>query len=108
VNGQPLTIELVEPVNDLPNAVVIRWPDKATVCTPRNYDQAAAAAMRILAAATGGAGRDQGKAEAVNGDDVSTRRGYWWIIVLYLACAILTGVTLGLTAVAVGWLLGWL
>jgi uncharacterized membrane protein len=37
----------------------------------------------------------------VNGDGVSTPRGYWWIILLYIAGAILTGVILGLTAVAV-------
>jgi hypothetical protein len=30
LNGQTLTIELVEPGNDLPNAVVVKWPQKPT------------------------------------------------------------------------------
>jgi hypothetical protein len=52
LNGSDLlSIELIEPP-DSPPIVAINWPAKATVCTPRNYDQAAAAAMRILAAAT--------------------------------------------------------
>ena len=48
LNGQTLTIELVEPGNDLPNAVAIRWPQKPTVTSPAAFDQAVAAAMKIL------------------------------------------------------------
>jgi hypothetical protein len=45
---EELSIVLVEPSNDLPNAVVIRWPAKATVVPTASFDQAVAAAMRIL------------------------------------------------------------
>jgi hypothetical protein len=31
LNGQTLQIELVEPDNDLPKAVVIKWPAKPTI-----------------------------------------------------------------------------
>jgi hypothetical protein len=40
LNGQTLTIELVEPGNDLPNAVVIKWPTKPTVTSPATFDKA--------------------------------------------------------------------
>jgi hypothetical protein len=52
INGQTLRIELVEPGNDLPNAVVIKWPQKLTITSPATFDQLAAAAMRILANAS--------------------------------------------------------
>jgi len=48
LNGQTLTIELVEPGNDLPNAVVIRWPAKPTITSPATFDKVVADAMRIL------------------------------------------------------------
>ena len=46
LNGQTLTIELVEPGNDLPNAVLIRWPQKPTTASPAAFDQAVVAAMK--------------------------------------------------------------
>jgi len=52
LNGQSLRIELVEPGNDRPNAVVIHWPAKPTITSPATFDQLAAAAMRILANAS--------------------------------------------------------
>jgi hypothetical protein len=52
LNGQTLKIELVEPGNDLPNAVVIRWPGKPTITSPASFDQVVAAAMKILANAS--------------------------------------------------------
>jgi hypothetical protein len=48
LNGQTLKIELVEPGNDLPNAVVIKWPQKPTICSPATFDQVVAAAMKVL------------------------------------------------------------
>jgi len=52
INGHDrLTVELVKPP-DLPPAILLRWPQAPTVCTPANYDQVAAAAMRVLAAAS--------------------------------------------------------
>jgi hypothetical protein len=39
LNGQPLTIELVESGNDLPNAVVVKWPQKPTITSPATLDQ---------------------------------------------------------------------
>jgi hypothetical protein len=48
LNGQTLKIELVEPGNDLPNAVVIRWPAKPTVSSPATFDQVVANAMKVL------------------------------------------------------------
>jgi hypothetical protein len=52
INGHDrLTVELLEPP-DLPPAILLRWPQAPTVCTPANYDQIAAAAMRVLAAAS--------------------------------------------------------
>ena len=48
LNGQTLKIELVEPGNDLPNAVVIKWPTKPTITSPATFDQAVAAAMKVL------------------------------------------------------------
>ena len=52
LNGQTLQIELVEPGNDLPNAVAIRWPQKPTITSPATFDQAVTAAMKILANAS--------------------------------------------------------
>ena len=48
LNGQTLTIELVEPGNDLPNAVVIKWPAKPTITSPAAFDKVVADAMKIL------------------------------------------------------------
>jgi hypothetical protein len=48
LNGQTLSIELVEPSNDLPNAVMIRWPQKPTISSPATFDQTVAAAMKVL------------------------------------------------------------
>jgi hypothetical protein len=48
LNGQTLKIELVEPGKDLPNAVVIKWPQKPTITSPATFDQAVAAAMKVL------------------------------------------------------------
>jgi hypothetical protein len=48
LNGQTLKIELVEPGNDLPNAVVIKWPPRPTITSPATFDQAVAAAMKVL------------------------------------------------------------
>jgi hypothetical protein len=48
LNGQTLTIELVEPGNDLPNAVVIRWPVKPTIASPDAFDKVVADTMRLL------------------------------------------------------------
>ena len=48
LNGQTLKIELVEPGNDLPNAVVIKWPQKPTITSPAAFDQAVANAMKVL------------------------------------------------------------
>jgi hypothetical protein len=48
LNGQTLKIELVEPGNDLPNVVVIRWPVKPTITSPATFDQVVANAMKVL------------------------------------------------------------
>jgi hypothetical protein len=48
INGQTLKIELVEPGNDRPNAVVVRWPQKPTITSPAAFDQVVADAMKIL------------------------------------------------------------
>jgi hypothetical protein len=48
LNGQTLTIELVEPGNDLPNAVVVKWPVKPTISSPAAFDKVVADAMKIL------------------------------------------------------------
>jgi hypothetical protein len=47
-NGQTLKIELVEPGNDLPNAVVVRWPAKPTITSPATFDKVVADAMKVL------------------------------------------------------------
>ena len=47
INGQELTIELVEPAK-FPPAIVISWPAQPTTVPPANFDKAVAAAMRIL------------------------------------------------------------
>jgi hypothetical protein len=51
LNGQTLTIELVEPGNDLPNVVVIGWPVKPTTASPAQFDAVVAITMRLLSAA---------------------------------------------------------
>jgi hypothetical protein len=48
LNGQTLKVELVEPGNDLPNAVVIRWPQKLTATSPASFDKVVADTMRVL------------------------------------------------------------
>ncbi|HEY6812288.1 MAG TPA: hypothetical protein VI074_06310 [Propionibacteriaceae bacterium] len=48
INGQTLTIELVEPANDLPNAVVVKWPQKPTITSPATFDKVVADTMRVL------------------------------------------------------------
>jgi hypothetical protein len=48
LNGQTLTIELVEPWNDLPNAVVVKWPVKPTITSPAAFDKAVADTMKVL------------------------------------------------------------
>jgi hypothetical protein len=48
LNGQTPKIELVEPGNDLPNAVVVKWPAKPTVASPATFDQVVANTMKIL------------------------------------------------------------
>ena len=48
LNGQTLTIELVEPGNDLPNAVVVKWPAKPTISSPATFDKVVADTMKVL------------------------------------------------------------
>jgi hypothetical protein len=51
INGHDrLTVELVEPP-DLSSVVLLRWPQKPSVCTPDAYANVAAAAMQVLSAA---------------------------------------------------------
>ena len=51
INGHDrLTIELVEPP-DMPTAVLLRWPEKASITTPATYSNVAAVATQVLAAA---------------------------------------------------------
>ena len=51
LNGQTLKIERIEPGNDRPNAVVIRWPQKSTITSPATFDQVVANTMKILSTA---------------------------------------------------------
>ena len=46
LNGQTLKIELVEPGDDLPNAVAIRWPQKPTIISRATFDNLEADAMK--------------------------------------------------------------
>ena len=46
-NSDKLTIELIEPPEQ-PAVVQIRWPDKPSLYPPAQFDQAVAAAMRVL------------------------------------------------------------
>ena len=48
LNGQTLTIELVVPGNDLPNAVVVKWPAKPTITSPATFDKVVADTMKVL------------------------------------------------------------
>jgi hypothetical protein len=48
LNGQTLTIGLVESGNDLPNAVVVKWPVKPTISSPAAFDKVVADAMKVL------------------------------------------------------------
>ena len=48
LNGQTLKMELVEPGNDRPNAVVIRGPAKPTITSPATFDNLVADTMKIL------------------------------------------------------------
>ena len=47
LNGQPITIELVERGNHQPPVIVVKW-QKPTVCPPATFDQLVASAMRVL------------------------------------------------------------
>ena len=52
LNGSDrLAIQLIEPTGK-PPIVAINWPTAATITAPANYDQVAATAMRLLAAAS--------------------------------------------------------
>jgi len=48
LNGESLRIELVEPGNDRPNAVVIHWPAKPTITSPATFDQVVTNTMKVL------------------------------------------------------------
>lgn len=48
LNGQAITIELVEPGTHQPPVIVVKWPHKPTVCPPASFDQLVASAMRVL------------------------------------------------------------
>jgi hypothetical protein len=48
LNVQTFTIELIEPGNDLPNAVVVKWPQKPTISSPAAFDKVIADAMEVL------------------------------------------------------------
>jgi hypothetical protein len=48
LNGQTLKIDLIEPTNDQPNAVLIRWPQKPTITSPATFDKVVADTMRVL------------------------------------------------------------
>ena len=48
INGQTLKIELVEPGNDLPSAVVVKWPVKPTITSTAAFDKVVADTMRVL------------------------------------------------------------
>ena len=51
LNGSDrLRVQLIEPTNQ-PPIIAIDWPPKPTVCTPAQFDQVVAAAMRLLSAA---------------------------------------------------------
>ena len=51
LNGSDrLKVELIEPTGK-PAFVAITWPPKPTVCTPAQFDQVVAAAMRLLSTA---------------------------------------------------------
>jgi hypothetical protein len=51
LNGSDrLTIQLIEPT-DKPPIVAITWPSKPTTCTPAQFDQVVANAMRLLSSA---------------------------------------------------------
>jgi hypothetical protein len=43
-----LKIELVEPGNERPIAVVVRWPQKPTITSPTTFDNLVADTMKIL------------------------------------------------------------
>jgi hypothetical protein len=51
LNGQTLSIQLVESGKDVPPVIVVRWPEKPTVCPLSGFDQLVATAMRILSSA---------------------------------------------------------
>jgi hypothetical protein len=52
LNGSDhLKVELIEPTGK-PPFVAITWPTATTITTPANYDNVAAVAMRLLAAAS--------------------------------------------------------
>jgi hypothetical protein len=52
LNGSDhLKVELIEPTGK-PPFIAINWPTAATITTPAAFDQVAATAMRLLAAAS--------------------------------------------------------
>jgi hypothetical protein len=48
LNGQTLTIELVEPGKGAPPVIIVKWPEKPSNCPPRSFDQLVASAMKVL------------------------------------------------------------
>ena len=48
LNGQTITIDLVEPGNHQPPVIVVKCPQKPSVCPPASFDQLVASAMRVL------------------------------------------------------------
>jgi hypothetical protein len=52
LNGSDhMKVELIEPIGK-PPFVAINWPTATTITTPATFDQVAATAMRLLAAAS--------------------------------------------------------
>jgi hypothetical protein len=108
INGaDELLIELIEPPN-LPPVIRFRWPDKPSLCTSAQLDATVAAAMKVLANSVIELAAIRVLEATVSGDDVGASRGYWWTILLYLGGAVVIGVIIGLTAVAVARPAGWL
>ena len=48
INHERLTIELVEPSDDIPPAILIKWPQKPTISSPAAFDKVVADAMKVL------------------------------------------------------------
>jgi hypothetical protein len=47
----PIVVELVD-IEDMPQMILITWPEKPTPVSPKRYDEIASRAMRILANAS--------------------------------------------------------